>query len=864
MLRPSHGSGHRRIPRAARIPRPARIRRAPRDRCAPRGTHARPVGSAGRLVPVVAFLGLLASLLAPRPATAQPAGGDTLPTIAEHTEGMDARPGYFPLYWDAAAGRLFLEVPRLDEPFLYLTSLATGVGSNDFFLDRGQIDDSHVARFRRVGPRVFLELENPRFRAATDATEALERSVEQSFPSSIIGGFQVVAEEDGRALVDATAFFLRDAVNVAGTLQRVGQGSFRLDPARSAVYLPHTKAFPENTEVEASLTFESDRPGGEVRRHTPEPGAVTVRQHHSLVKLPDPGYEPRRADPRVGIFGVSYYDFGRSLDEDYQTAWAMRHRLEKADPDAEVSAPVEPVVYYLDPAIPEPYRSAFEEGGRWWNEVFEAAGFVDAFRIEDMPADMDPMDARYHVIQWVHRTEAGSSIGPSLVDPRTGEIIKAAVRMDSYRSLANYNTYAGAVGVDGDWYAGSPPGVDGEEFAMMRRRQHSAHEIGHTLGLAHNFIAVSDGRASVMDYPAPKMELVEGRLDLSDAYRAGAGAYDSLAIRYAYTPTPGGTSEEAFLNEMLVEAQERGWRFITNPDAGSSNSYPDATWWINGSDVLDELERVMEVRRFVLERFDERAIETGEPMHKLQQRFAPVYFRHRATYEAAIKTLGGMEYRYGVRGDPEPVTRLVEPERVERAMDLLARTLEPAELAIPERILKILAPESFGWIGGRTGFESAADPAFDQIGVARTLASEVVGGVLHPARAARIVAFHARDRELPSMEDVVAWLVEESWESPPAGPGSLVRVVQGVVADELLELAANEDATVEARVAAEWGLRRIREVADPALRPSDPPVQTAHKQRVVGEITRFLERPWADGQRSEPADGPGWARGGGG
>lgn len=824
----------------------------------------------GRAAATAGSIFLLQTVLLsqPTPIASQTAAADAgLPTIADYTRGMDGQPGYFPLYWDDAGGRLLLEVGRWDEQFLYLTSLATGVGSNALGLDRGNIQSAYLAHFERVGPKVMLVLDNPGFRAETDPTDALVRSVEESFLTSTVGGFAVVAEEDGRALVDGTSFFLRDVVGVAARLQAANQGSYRLDANRSAIFLPRTKAFPENTEVEASLTFESERPGSEIQRHAPDGRAMTLRQHHSLVMLPDAGYTPRRFDPRIGVFAIGYYDFGKPFDDDYQTALARRHRLVKADPSAAMSEPVEPIVYYLDPAVPEPYRTAFRIGGVWWNQVFEAAGFIDAFRIEDMPADMDPMDARYHVIQWVHRTEAGSSIGPSFVDPRTGEIIKAAVRMDSYRSLANYNTFAGAAGVDGEWYAGEPPGVDGEEFVMMRRRQHSAHEIGHTLGLAHNFISISDGHASVMDYPAPVIELREGRLDLSGAYRAGPGAYDTLAIRYAYASPAAGESEEAFLNELLVEAQERGWRFITNPDAGADNSYPDATWWINGSDVLDEFERVSEVRRFMIDSFDERAIEPGEPMHKLRERFAPVYFSHRATYEAAIKTIGGMEYTYGVRGDILPVTELVSEDRVRRAMGLLSDALAPEELAIPESVLAILAPRSFGWVGGGPAWSNRAGPAFDQIGAATTVASEIVGGVLAPARTARVVAFHARDPSLPGLEEVVARLVDDAWgRSASSTEGALVRAVQNVVIDGLLALAANEGATTEARAAAEWGLRRARAraaafVSSPGA-AGDPNAATpiAHAERVVGTIDRFLGRPWGPDQRTEAPEGPGWAR----
>ncbi|NIP79608.1 MAG: hypothetical protein GWM90_10475, partial [Gemmatimonadetes bacterium] len=330
------------------------------------------------------------------------------------------------------------------------------------------------------------------------------------------------------------------------------------------------------------------------------------------------------------------------------------------------------------------------------------------------------------------------------------------------------------------------------------------------------------------------------------------------AIRYAYEPVPEGQTEAAFLDGLLREAQEQGWRFLTNPDAGASNSYPAGSWWVNGSDMVAELQRVLEVRSFVMDRFDERAIRPGEPMHKLWQRFAPVYFHHRATYEAAIKTIGGMEYRYGVRGDPAPVTELIGPDRVAGALDVLSRTLAPEALAIPERVLRVLAPESFGWVGGRTEFETAADPAFDQVSAARTLASEVVGGILQRNRAARVVAFHARDPGLPSLEDVIARLVDDAWGRPDTGEhAALVRVVQRVVVDGLLELAADERATVEARAAAEWGLRRSLERASRVART---PAGAAHRQHAAADIRRFLERDWGDADRSAPLDGPGWAR----
>ena len=791
---------------------------------------------------------------------AMPARAQT--SIQSYTEGMDKQDGYFPLYWDSAEGRLLVEIPRLDEDFLYLTSLATGVGSNALGLDRGEIDDEYIARFERTGPMVSLVLQNPEYRARSD-NEALARSVRESFPTSNVGTFEILAKEDGHLLVDMTAFFLRDAVDVQGYLRRDEQGTFNLDADRSLIYQPRTKAFPENTEVEVSLTFVGADPGSEVRRHTPDGRALTLRQHHSLVKLPGSGFTPRPFDPRIGFFTVSFYDFAKPFNAGgYEARYAIRHRLEKENPDAAKSEPVEPIVYYLDPGVPEPYRTAFKEGARWYNGLFEAAGFIDAFQIKDMPPDMDPMDARYHVIQWVHRTEAGSSIGPEFVDPRTGEIIKAAVRMDSYRSLVDYNIYAGvrpAFGAQG-------PDVSAEAFTMARRRQHAAHEIGHTLGLAHNFIAASYGRASVMDYPAPLIKLDEGRIDLGDAYRNGPGAYDSLAIRWGYTPFPEG-QEQAGLEAFIDEAQARGLKFITNSDQRSSGSYPEASTWINGRDPVEDLERVMEVRRVLIDRFDETALNPGEPMWRLGQRFVPVYLHHRFMLEAATKAIGGMAFRYAVRGDDLSPTQIVGPERQRRALELLMDALAPNELAVPEHVLQNMAPRPHGYQRDERTFQSKADPAFDQLGMARTLAEQVVGGILHPQRVARVVAFADRDAQQPTLEEVIGRMIEQTWQASPAEEhAALARVVQRVVVDELIQLAANEDATVEARAGAEWGLRRIATLIE--QRESATPSAAAHLQLAKADIQRFLDRTAPATAPSEPLapppgtpiGDPGWHR----
>jgi hypothetical protein len=795
-----------------------------------------------RLVVVV----LCALFLTPAPLSAQQ-------SIRDYTRGMEKRDGYFPLYWDATGGRLLLEIPRLNEDFLYLTSLATGLGDTRMGLDRGLIGGEGIARFERHGPKILLVFTNPRFRAVNTDNPALTRSVEESFPTSTVAAFDVVAEERGRVLVDATAHFLADHMAVVRRLEGADQGRFSLDRDRSTVYLPRTRAFPQNTEVEVSLTFTSSNPSFRIRSHAPDGRALTLRQHHSLVRLPDAGFTPREGDPHIGVLLSSFYDFSRSLDQRYESGYVARHRLQKRDPAAPMSEPLEPIIYYLDRGIPEPYRTAFREGASWWNSVFEAAGFVNAFRVEDMPDDMDPMDARYNVIQWVHRSSPGFSIGPSYVDPRTGEIIKAAVRMDSYRSLTDYNIYAGAM-LD-SWLTSLDSMVTGEEFAMARRRQHSAHEVGHTLGLAHNFIAASYGRASVMDYPGPLIRLVDGHIDVSEAYRDGPGVYDSIAIRYAYTQFADPASEAEGLQAVVREAIENGIKFNTGPDNAIWGSFPEVTQWVNGSDAVEELARVMDVRQALIDQFDERAIRPGEPMAWLNQRFVPVYLHHRYALEAAIKAVGGMEFAYAVRGDGLSPTTIIPPERQRRALELALDALEPEELAIPERVLALMAPRAFGYQSDEWFFGSDAYPAFDQLGAARTLSGMVIGALLEPRRAARLVALHARDAEVPSLEEVIARVLERTWAARTSRESAVLhRVVQRVVVDELIDLASDPDATVEVRGGAEWGLRWVFE----QIQTQQPrlPEEEAHLQLTWADIDRFLNRRDAPTERSRPRNAP--------
>ncbi len=742
------------------------------------------------------LLALLALAIAPRAANAQ----------AEGLVGVRI---------DQERNRLYLSIPaaQLGRDLLYQNTLVTGLGVNRLGLDRGQTGTNEVIRFERRGNRILIVLDNWNVRAL-GGNAALERSARESFPSSVIASFPIESSEGGVVTIDASSFFLSDAYGVIGRVRQAQQGTLRVDRDRSWIDPDHTGAFPRNAEIRAVLTYVTDAPGADLNRAAPDGGAVTVAQHHSIVALPSAeGFRPRAFDLRAGLFGNSFLDFAEGFDGDYRNAYASRWRLVPRDRAAylrgELVEPEQPIVYYLDPAIPEPYRTAFREGGMWWSGVFQAAGFRNAFQIRDLPAGANPMDARYPMIYWVHRVGPGPSVGPSYRDPRTGEILSTVVRMDSHRSLIDYNIYAGLVPAAG----AQGLSVSAEAFAMARRRQHTAHEIGHTLGLQHNFIAASQGRASFMDYPFPLITLnAQGRIELGDAYRVGGGAWDSLAVRYAYTWFPDEAAEQEGLRRIMADGLAKGLRYITGGHASAAGSIPEATQWVEGATMFEAVERTSRVRRVLIDRFDERAIAPGEPMSFLNQRFAHVYLHHRYSLEGVIKYVGGMDFTYAVRGDGQTPARVLPAAEQRRGLAMALAALEPAELAIPARIADLIPPSPPGTDGAETWIPTAAGSAFDPVTLAGGLATEVIENLLHPQRAQRLVLFHLRDASNPSLSEVIRALVDASWGAAPASDRmhqALRRTVQRVALNTMLDLAGDARTSAEARAVAASEVARL-------------------------------------------------------
>ncbi len=774
-------------------------------------------------VSAVTLLGVAAALSGSLEAQPPSKPDTSLATIAVKTAAMKHIPGYLPLDWDAASGKLYLEVPILATDILYTDSLPYGTGSNDLGLDRGQISEGRIVRFERTGPKVLLVQPNQAFRTgSSDPAEQL--AVRQSFPESVLYGFKVEAEDpSGAVLVDATDFFLRDVHGVAERLQQLKQGSYKVDASRSTIALDATKAFPKNTEVEATLTFTTDGAarGEFVNDVTPDPHALTVREHQSFIELPPPGFAPRRFDPRAGYFPTSYRDYTAPLGADLDQQFIIRHRLVKRDPGCTRDCePVSPIQYYVDRGAPEPIRTALLEGARWWNQAFTAAGWHDAFRVDILPADADPMDVRFNIIQWVHRYTRGWSYGEAVTDPRTGEIIKGNVTLGSLRGRQDYLIAEALLA----------PYVDGKELpanadpmlqmVLARIRQLAAHETGHTLGLAHNFAASSLSQSmSVMDYPHPYITLGKNGIpDLSHAYAVNIGDWDKVAIAYGYSDLPPGDGQRAELDGILEAGIKRGLYFITDEDARPLGSaHPHAHLWDNGPDPAAELNRILDIRAAALKRFGENAVRSGEPLAKLNDKLVPLYLLDRYQTEAAAKLIGGLDYRYALRGDGQLITQVVAADAQRKALTATLKTLSPETLTLPEPLLRMLPPRPPGLPATRETFASSTGLTFDPIAAAESSADLTLALLFNPQRASRLVEYHARDAGSPSLAEVIDATLAVNYPAMDrqGQPEPLAAAVQQAVymrtVEALLTLAANPSASAEARAIAIGRLNQLKQ-----------------------------------------------------
>ncbi|MHB1311151.1 MAG: zinc-dependent metalloprotease [Gemmatimonadaceae bacterium] len=799
--------------------------------------------------------GLAAALFTPCALLAQQAPAPST-SIAARTAGLERRDGFLPLYLNDKTGALWLELPADSTRALFLATLATGLGSNPIGLDRGSGGNEQVARFEKHGDKVFVVFENWAYRSSGGADN--QRTVAEAFPPSTVAALPLVAEEGGRLLVDVTEFVMRDWNEVSGTLQRSQEGAYTVARDRSSVYKPYTKGFADNTEIDVALTFATTgAPGRIVNAIVPDGRALTLRQHLTLMRLPDGNFHPRATDPRVGFFGVRFKDYAVPIQGQLQQEWASRHRLERVNPRDPKSPIKNPLIYYIDRGIPEPMRTATFQGVSWWAEAFDKAGLKGGFKVEYLPEGADPMDARYNVVQWENRNERGWSVGGALTDPRTGEMIKAMARMDSHRSRTDYNIYAA--------FMGAAPSAADTAFVLARVRQVSAHEVGHTLGLQHNYIASTYERGSVMDYPAPRIRLKNGEIDLSQAYAVGPGAYDVWAIHWGYGIFPP-ESEADSLKAIVADGLRKGYLYLADADARPENaSDPRTSLWDDAATAGEFLKHQTETRRLALSRFGLRNLRDGEPLGILQDRFPLLYYFHRFALNGVTKTIGGMEYSNTVKGDGQFATRIVDGARQREALRAVLAELSPRELAIPDTLLSLFVPRFDA--GNVELAPSRTRPAFDERSTARALAQMIVDGVLQRERAARLVAFAPRAAGLPTLGEVIDEMVKATWGQPAdasAKYAALQRVSQRAVADGLLALAADKQAAPDVRAIVDVKLGELRTLAAGAAGSAPSVEAKAHAQSVAADITRWLERGElptpSPALRAPPGDpfGDGW------
>ncbi|SNY99769.1 zinc-dependent metalloprotease [Flagellimonas pacifica] len=671
--------------------------------------------------------------------------------------------GFYNFYFDDTTDKIFLEVDNLKKEFLYVYSLSSGIGSNDIGLDRGQLGNEQVVFFKKAGNKLLLIQPNLKFRAITE--NALERkSIEQAFAKSILHGFKIEEESKGKYLIDITEFLMRDAHGVSARLKNTKQGSYSLDISKSALAFERTKAFPRNVEFDVTLTFKGSPEGSWIRSVVPNPSLVTVAQHHSFIELPDDNYEKREFDPRCGSYPFSYYDYATPVQEPILKRYVTRHRLKKKNANTEVSEAVEPIVYYLDNGTPEPVRSALLDGGKWWNQAFEAIGYKDAFQLKILPDEADPMDVRYNVIQWVHRSTRGWSYGSSVTDPRTGEIIKGHVSLGSLRIRQDFLIAQALM---------NKPFADRDdnyqpmlEMALARIRQLSAHEIGHTLGFAHNFAASTNNRASVMDYPHPQFELKGDVIDFSNAYDTGIGDWDKVTVAYSYSDFPKGTNEKESLNTILQQAQTDGLRYISDQDARPrGGAHALAHLWDNGKNASQELENVLKIRRKAIDNFSLDNIRTGEPNSVLEDVFAPLYFFHRYQTEGVSKLIGGLDYNYAVKGDGQRTVNYINQATQENAVKTILKTLDASQIAIPKKKLELFPPRAIGYGKSRESFNGRAGVAFDALSASETAADMTLGLLLHPERASRLIQQKSLDKDQMGLQQLLDKLIKSTIET---------------------------------------------------------------------------------------------------
>jgi hypothetical protein len=541
------------------------------------------------------------------------------------------------------------------------------------------------------------------------------------------------------------------------------------------------------------LTFSGSPKGYNIRSVTPDASLVTVHQHHSFVELPDDKYKPRKFDTRSGSYGMSYLDYATPVNEPITKRFIYRHRLEKMNPNEPISEAKEPIIYYLDRGTPELIRSALLDGGSWWNQAFEAVGYKNAFQMKLLPEGADPLDVRYNMVQWVHRSTRGWSYGGSISDPRTGEIIKGHVSLGSLRIRQDFLI---AQALQAPYRNNSSDDDFALQMALARIRQLSAHEIGHTLGFAHNFAASTVNRSSVMDYPHPKFTLKDDKIDFSDAYDTKIGAWDKVIVAYSYQDFTDAENEAEQLNKILLDAYASGLKYLSDSDARSEGSASiSAHLWDNGDNIYEELNNLLKIRKTAIDHFSVDNIKTNEPYSVLEDVFVPLFFLHRFQTEATVKIIGGLEYNYAVKDGNQTVVKRVSGEIERNALQAVLKTIAVDEIAIPREKLALFPPRAFGYSRTRESFNSKLGVEFDAFSAVETATEMTLNLLLNPQRASRLILHKSLDKNQLGLDELIDELIAKTIKKnhKDSHYQELQNVINNQVLEQLFNLAATKN-----------------------------------------------------------------------
>ena len=827
--------------------------------------------------------------------------------------------GFFNVY--RKRENLYVEIKpaQLKMPFLSIVSCARGIGQNGLL--GGLPIDDRTLQFERVGDHVLLVQVNERF--TTPKGTPIDAARDLSIGNSVLASLKIESEQDSThaLLVDLAPVLVSDITDLGEAMHAALGKSVRLDNSRSA--LGKAKNFPDNTELEALLTWTpSDRTGLDVSA-VPDERFIPITVHYSFSKLPEVPMAPRYADDRVGYFLSAQKDFSRDEKDSFFMRYIHRWRLEKRDPSAAVSEPVKPIVYYVDKTVPEKFRPWVKEAIEKWQVAFEGAGFKNAIIAKDAPGDstFDPEDVRYSTIRWITSSEpVFGAIGPSRIDPRTGEILDADILFEasmfqSYRNLYRRITTAqeleeGALPqlkIQREWAHASernaagmtarcdlataasdagallgmtlkmdgtlPPGSPvPDEYLHPAVVWAVMHEVGHTLGLRHNFRSSTSTPApklqdvawttehglysSVMEYPTPNISY--DRAKQGQYWTSGAGTYDKWAIRFGYAPSGAAAADQdvAFATRIADESLQPGHEYSTDEDTYPADAPdPRSNIFDLGDDPLGYAKGRTDylAKLWRDDRFESRVVGDTGDLTALKRAMDTLVLQYGQAAGMAVKYLGGSyisRVHKGQPGEVDPVVP-VAAARQREALDFLSQKVWAADAfnASP-KLLQRLSPEHWSHWGTPNPFGVRADYALHDR--ALVLQAAMLRASLAPALLTRMREAESRSADSYRVAEHFDRLTKALWGEVGGLPTALKplegtstrREIQRVYVDQLANMITSPmpGTPDDARGLARLQLQRIDgRCARTLLVPTLGDNTRAHLLEARARVKRALE-----------------------